>query len=375
MTDDTIELEDQNEEFDTIVDEANLDSDYDDTGSSDEEENDEEVTEEQLEAMSDEEFSEFIDTGKLPSTAKKTKEVNRAKPTEVEDSPQQVAEKPVEETQDKTPDIDYKAVYDSIFKPFKANGKEITPRSIEDVVSLMQMGANYTKKMQAIAPMKKTFESLNKAKINEEDLNFLIDIHNGDKGAIKKLLQKHNVDSMDLDIEDTNYVPHNNIVSDDDIAFSDVIRDLGEDLPKVQEIVSRKWDESSRKAILSNPDILRKLGEEVQLGRFDAVQAVLDEERTFGRYKGVSDLDAYIDIVTKYVNYEAMKQQQQQYQLQQQSYQQNTNEASRSTNVSNKSKAAPTRAKTPRQSKAFTASDIFNMSEEDFAKLSINNLV
>ena len=41
-----------------------------------------------------------------------------------------------------TDTIDYKAVYDSIFKPFKANGKTIAPRNAEDVISLMQMGEN-----------------------------------------------------------------------------------------------------------------------------------------------------------------------------------------------------------------------------------------
>ena len=87
----------------------------------------------------------------------------------------------------------------------------------------MRMGANYTKKMQLMAPLKKAAESLSRADIKEDDLNFLIDVHKGDKEAIKKLLTKHNVDPMELDLDSTNYVPKNNIVSDEDVEYSNIL--------------------------------------------------------------------------------------------------------------------------------------------------------
>lgn len=350
----------------------------DNSGSSEEnnstsdESNDDEISLEDLDAMDDDQFNAYVETGKKPTVRSKAE-----KKVESGDSTDKTSEAVSEQvdTQDSKqtqPDIDYKSVCDSIFRPFKANGKEITPRSVEDVISLMQMGANYTKKMQAMAPMKKAMASLNNAKISQEDLNFLIDVHKGDKEAIKKLLQQHKVDPMDLDLESTNYVPRNNIASDEDVDFNDVVQDLGDSLETVENIVNKRWDAESRKILLHNPDLLRKLGEEVQLGRFDAVQQVLDEERTFGRYKGVSDLEAYTDIVTKYVNYIN----QQQANRPKQQTQATRSVQSRPTNVSNKVKAAPTRANNVSRGKAnFTANDIFSMSEEDFNKLSINDLI
>lgn len=324
---------------------------------------------EDIDKMSDDEFKQFLDTGKFESKKKASKPEPKQEEPEEE---QEVEEKPVSKKIEDN-EIDYKAAYESIFKPFKANGKEIQPRTVNDVVSLMQMGANYTKKMQQLAPMKRAVESLNKAHISEEDLNFLIDIHNGNQGAIKKLLKQHEVDPMDLDLDETNYVPNNNLVSDSDMEFNDVLQEIGEDnLPKIQEIVTKKWDAASKKVLLNNPDILRKLGEEVQLGRFDTIQDILEEQRMYGRYKGVSDLDAYSDIVTKYVDY--MNQVNQQQQPKQQRTQSRTVQPRQTKSIPDKSKAAPSRAKPKTRSAKYTPNDILNMSDEDFNKLNLNDL-
>ena len=260
-----------------------------------------------------------------------------------------------------------KADYDNIFKPFKANGKEITPKTVDDVIQLMQMGANYTKKMQIIAEMKKTIESLNTANIRENDLNFLIDVNNGDVEAIKKLLTKHNIDPMDLDMESTNYVPKDNIISDGDAEFSTMLDDIREHLPEIQDILNNKWDKQSKGRLLKDPNLMKALAEEIEYGRFDEVQKILDNERTFGRYKNVADVDAYIDIVTKLVANQKT----------------NTTTPNKNNNPTNtskkdipdKSKAAPTGSKGNAGGKAtITPRDILNMSDEDFNKLSVNDL-
>ena len=51
---------------------------------------------------------------------------------------------------DKAPD--YESLYKQMMAPFKANGKEFAPSSPDEVIRLAQMGANYTKKMQALKP-------------------------------------------------------------------------------------------------------------------------------------------------------------------------------------------------------------------------------
>lgn len=336
-------------------------------------EGDDKLTKEQLDAMSDEEFTKFMEEGKLPEPTKSeqkplVKVISKPEPKAKTDKE---STKPEGEDVKETPpkDVDYEAVYKDIFKPFKANGKDITPRTVEDVVQLMQMGANYTKKMQLMAPLKKAAESLSRADIKEDDLNFLIDVHKGDKEAIKKLLTKHNVDPMELDLDSTNYVPKNNIVSDEDVEYSNILDDVRDSLPKIQEIITNTWDTRSKEALLKDPNLMRALHEEIAMGRFDNVQAQLEIEKTFGRYKGKSDVEAYIDLVTKLAAKEQSNHQPD-----------GTNKPTPKADVPtkpipDKTKAAPIRTKATNQGSTLTAKDIFSMSEDQFAKLSIRDLV
>ena len=335
-------------------------------------EGDDKLTKEQLDAMSDEEFTKFMEEGKLPESTKSeqkplVKVISKPEPKAKTDKE---PAKPEGEDVKGTPptDVDYEAVYKDIFKPFKANGKDITPRTVEDVVQLMQMGANYTKKMQLMAPLKKAAESLSRADIKEDDLNFLIDVHKGDKEAIKKLLTKHNVDPMELDLDSTNYVPKNNIVSDEDVEYSNILDDVRDSLPKIQEIMTSTWDTKSKEALLKDPNLMRALHEEIAMGRFDNVQAQLEIEKTFGRYKGKSDVEAYIDLVTKLAAKERSNSQP------------DSTKPTLKTNaptkpIPDKTKAAPIRTKATNQGSTLTAKDIFSMSEDQFAKLSIRDLV
>ena len=336
-------------------------------------EGDDKLTKEQLDAMSDEEFTKFMEEGKLPEPTKSeqkplVKVISKPEPKTKTDKE---STKPEGEDVKETPpkDVDYETVYKDIFKPFKANGKDITPRTVEDVVQLMQMGANYTKKMQLMAPLKKAAESLSRADIKEDDLNFLIDVHKGDKEAIKKLLTKHNVDPMELDLDSTNYVPKNNIVSDEDVEYSNILDDIRDSLPKIQEIMTNTWDTRSKEALLKDPNLMRALHEEIAMGRFDNVQAQLEIEKTFGRYKGKSDVEAYIDLVTKLAAKEQSNHQPD-----------GTNKPTPKADVPtkpipDKTKAAPIRTKATNQGSTLTAKDIFSMSEDQFAKLSIRDLV
>ena len=349
------------------------------------------ITSDDLANMSDSQFEEYLQSGKIPNTNNTdVPDVSdeEDKDKEDEEDKETVSEKEDDETEvtvedtndvdnneeqkddssstDSSSTIDYKAAYETIFKPFKANGKEITPRNVDDVINLMQMGAKYTKKMQVIAPMKKVIESLNKAEIDEKNLNFLIDVYKGDKEAIKKLLKKHSVDPIELDLDETNYVPKNNIVSDEDVEFSNVLDDIRDSLPKIQDIINSKWDKNSKDKLLSDPKLLRALHEEIQYGRFDKIQAQVEMEKMFGRYRGVSDLDAYIDIVTKAVQKES---QQHQPELKVET----KPEPKVTHKIPDKTKAAPTKTKSTTKS-SLTAKDILSMSEEDFNKLNIDDL-
>ena len=381
---DTLNNEELDQNTDTNVDTDNTDTGTDDLDSVDDsevesdidsEDNDSDESQNNLSDMSDEEFLALMDSkGTITATNsdKKTKtDTNVPKDTNKRKS-DAVDDKLKDQNTDKEPtkvdnqEVDYKSIYEQVFKPFKANGKEITPKSVEDIISLMQMGANYTKKMQLMAPMKKVVQSLDNAKIDEQELNFLIDVSKGDKEAIKQLLIKHKIDPLEIDLDgDNTYSPRNNIASDEDVEFNDTLMDIHDSLPRIQEILNNTWDDNSKKAILKDPRLMRALHEEVQMGRFDEVQKRLEAEKTFGRYKGISDVDAYIDLVSK-MEQERMKTK----------TQPETPTRTESTKkIPDKSKAAPTKGKTSKSSSSLTAKDLLSMSDDEFNKLSERDLV
>ena len=383
---DTLNNEELDQNTDTNVDTDNTDTGTDDLDSVDDsevesdtdidsEDNDSDESQNKLSDMSDEEFLALMDSkGTITATNsdKKTKtDTNVPKDTNKRKS-DAVDDKLKDQNTDKEPtkvdnqEVDYKSIYEQVFKPFKANGKEITPKSVEDIISLMQMGANYTKKMQLMAPMKKVVQSLDNAKIDEQELNFLIDVSKGDKEAIKQLLIKHKIDPLEIDLDgDNTYSPRNNIASDEDVEFNDTLMDIHDSLPRIQEILYNTWDDNSKNAILKDPRLMRALHEEVQMGRFDEVQKRLEAEKTFGRYKGVSDVDAYIDLVSK-MEQERMKTK----------TQPETPTRTESTKkIPDKSKAAPTKGKTSKSSSSLTAKDLLSMSDDEFNKLSERDLV
>ena len=381
---DTLNNEELDQNTDTNVDTDNTDTGTDDLDSVDDSEvesdidseaNDSDESQNNLSDMSDEEFLALMDSkGTITATNSdnKTKtDTNVPKDTNKRKS-DAVDDKLKDQNTDKEPtkvdnqEVDYKSIYEQVFKPFKANGKEITPKSVEDIISLMQMGANYTKKMQLMAPMKKVVQSLDNAKIDEQELNFLIDVSKGDKEAIKQLLIKHKIDPLEIDLDgDNTYSPKNNIASDEDVEFNDTLMDIHDSLPRIQEILNNTWDDNSKKAILKDPRLMRALHEEVQMGRFDEVQKRLEAEKTFGRYRGISDVDAYIDLVTK-MEQERMKTK----------TQPETPTKTESTKkIPDKSKAAPTKGKTSKSSSSLTAKDLLSMSDDEFNKLSERDLV
>ena len=122
--------------------------------------------------------------------------------------------------------IDYKGWYDKVMAPIKANGKTITLQSPEEAIQLMQMGANYTKKMQQIAPQRKTLMMLEKNGIDQDTLNFLIDIKNKNPQAIAKLLKDANIDPLDVDTtSQNNYVAPNYSISDQEADWTSAINE------------------------------------------------------------------------------------------------------------------------------------------------------
>ena len=108
--------------------------------------------------------------------------------------------KAVEKSAEKA--VDYKAAYEKIMTPFKANGKLISLESPDEAVRLMQMGANYTKKLQALQPQLRMLRMLeNNGLLDEQKLSYLIDLDKKNPSAITKLVKESGIDPIDIDIE------------------------------------------------------------------------------------------------------------------------------------------------------------------------------
>ena len=206
-------------------------------------------------------------------------------------------ETPAAEKQDPTPE-DHKAFYQRILgQPIKANGKEIQLRSPEEAERLIQMGLNYTKKMQAWQPRMRVVTMLeNNGLLDEAKLGYLIDLSKGNPDAIQKLLSESKFDLHTVDADKAaSYKPGNHQVSDTELAFNAALDDLESTETGVELIseVAKQWDEQSRQAVYQDPGILRVINEQKALGLYARITAEMDHLKSLGHLQGIPFLQAY----------------------------------------------------------------------------------
>ena len=229
-----------------------------------------------------------------------TVEEDPADPAAAPADEEAAAADPEPTTPESSDDVDYKAAYDKILAPFNANGKQIKVDNVDDAIQLMQMGANYAKKMAALKPNLKLLKMLeNNQLLSEEKLNFYIDLEKKNPEAIKKFIKDSGVDPLDLDLNgNSDYKPTNHTVDDRAVEL-DLVLDELKDTPsysKMLGIVSGKWDMASKQAAYESPQILKVLNSHIESGVYDLISAEMERERMLGRLAGVSDLEAYRQV-------------------------------------------------------------------------------
>lgn len=198
---------------------------------------------------------------------------------------------------DKDSEIDYKAEYLKLIAPFKANGTDMAVKSTEDAIKLMQMGANYHKKMAGLKPSLKLLKLLeNNELLDVGKLNFLIDLKKGNPEAIRKLVKDNGIDPLDINTKDeVKYTPTARTVDDKEIELDEVLRSIKDD-PNYTEtlnVITKSWDDKSRAAAANEPQIISTINAQMADGTYKAVSEAVAYERSMGRLVGVSDLDAY----------------------------------------------------------------------------------
>lgn len=227
--------------------------------------------------------------------------VNPVTPSADEQGGEQQGELPLETSGEEAPakgETDYQAFYNQIMKPFKANGKMIELRNPDEAISLMQMGANYTRKMQELQPHRKTLLMLqNNNLLDPDKLSFLIDLDRGDPEALKKFIKDRGIDPLDIDTStDPAYLGGNHQVTDEEAAFRASLEELSS-TPTGQETlqeINGRWDNTSKEVLWKHPEILGIIQEQRDNGVYANIVAEIDRQVTLGKLRADTPfLEAY----------------------------------------------------------------------------------
>ena len=203
-------------------------------------------------------------------------------------------------SEDKPTTVDYKQEYSKVFEPLKANGTTLEIKTPEEARQLMQMGANFTKKMQEIAPYRKVIEMLKKNDLLDEGkLSFLIDLDKKNPGAIQHLIKESDIDPLDIDTsEETSYVPNNHSVSDNEIKFKetlDIIRSEQDGQSSIQ--MFNGWDPESKAKLWDYPELMTVIHQQRRNGVYDQIVTEIERRKAFGQIPAnVSFIDAYTHV-------------------------------------------------------------------------------
>jgi len=197
-------------------------------------------------------------------------------------------------------ELNFADEYKKLTAPFKANGKEMQVKSVDEARTLMMMGANYNKKMAGLKPSLRILKTLeNNGLLDEDKLNYLIDLDKKTPSAINKLIKDSGINPLDLDVEEaTDYKPNTYAASNKEVELDAVLDDI-RDTPAFKDtidIISNKWDDSSRRVLVDNPAIIKAINDHVSAGIYDQITTRVERERMLGRLNGVSDIEAYKQI-------------------------------------------------------------------------------
>lgn len=251
---------------------------------------------ETTEAEEDTSTSEEIDTEAGDDKGDTT---SKATDKEVPVTDKEVKDKP-EVTEDATA-VDYKAVHDKLMAPFKANGREMKVSNVDEAIHLMQMGANYNKKMAGLKPSLKILKMLeNEGLLDESKLTYLIDLDKKNPQAVQKFIQESGVDPLTMDPEQKHeYAPSSKYaVADSQIELDEVLSEI-KDTPsyaRTIHAVTNQMDEPSKRLLLSQPRSIALINEHISNGIYDRIMNKVENDRTFGRLVGLSDIEAYKQV-------------------------------------------------------------------------------
>lgn len=279
-------------------------------------------------------------------------------------------------------EVDHEAFYKRVTGTFKAAGVEISVSNPDDVVSLMQKGLDYTKKMQAVSHLRGLNEVLTENDLTDpETLGYLIDLKNHKPEAIARLLKESGLDAFELDEDKAAayQAPQINIAEKTKVVNVREVVEAHADDAEFNEVftTARTWDDASQREIVANPNLLVTLAEHKRSGVYDRIMSEMQQQRLIHGNINEPELQQYVRIGnalfgdnqnggSAQVPNNGLNQQAGQSSKQRVVVKSNRNIAEQRKRVAAPSKAAKTKPTVNVKS----ALDIFNMPEAEFNKLS-----
>lgn len=246
-------------------------------------------------------LAQETETQNQPEETQETEEEVEDQPEEANETETEQEEETSESTEETDPNAenqetdlnkgnenapDYKALYEQIVgKPFKANGRDLTIKSAEEAVKLMQMGANYHEKMAALKPVRRVAQMLQQANVmDEQTIGFLLDLHNKKPEAIAKLVKDSGIDLYEFDVAQAeNYQTSYQAPTEAQMQLNDTLETLVTQ-PGFTEMfngIAQSWDDTSQKFITENPAILGVLQEMNARGEYQQIMDEVSRRRLF----------------------------------------------------------------------------------------------
>jgi len=178
----------------------------------------------------------------------------------------------------------YEDFYNQVTGEFVANGRKT--KGFDDpkkIIQAQQMAAGYTEKMVAFKKYKPFMNTLKEKGIldDPDKFNFAMSLLDGDPEALKKQIKSLEIDPFEMDMENINYVPKNQIASDIEVALDEVMEtasQYGVD-DQVQRIIAKDWDDDSVIELLEDPQNSADLINHISSGVYDVVQDRIAEKR------------------------------------------------------------------------------------------------
>lgn len=256
-------------------------------------------------------------------------------------NPQQDAQVPQQQVQQEQPQegqsdaIDPNVAmeaYRTIMSDFKASGKSFKLRDWHDAIPLMQQGIDYTKKQQQLKPRLMEMKALENNGMLGDNLNYAIDLFQGNPEAIKKLIQDKKIDINSLVSKSTDewgnpvegastseYIPNNHRISESQYRSQEALEDIKQSpaYTKVLDYLTNlaATDKESVSRFLHEPNALKGLTTLMEEGMHDKIISEITYARSINNpeFANMSDYDAYVAVATKMYQQQHQQQQAPQY--------------------------------------------------------------